>query len=60
MACAPNVVLANFPVLISLVDTDLRRPVMHRVFDVENTPGLTNLIVGDAKLDLLTIDGSGG
>ena len=36
---------------VVLVDTDLRRPVMHRAFDIENTPGLTNLIVGDATID---------
>ena len=35
---------------VIMVDTDLRRPVMHRVFEVENSPGLTNLLVGDTDL----------
>jgi len=35
---------------VILVDTDLRRPVLHRLFDVESAPGLTNVIVGDSNL----------
>jgi succinoglycan biosynthesis transport protein ExoP len=43
VACA----LAGQRVL--LIDADMRRPQMHDLFDVELTPGLSNIIVGDAK-----------
>jgi capsular exopolysaccharide synthesis family protein len=33
-----------------LVDGDLRRPRVHQSFDVENSRGLTNAIVGDMKV----------
>ncbi len=33
-----------------LVDTDMRRPRLHRVFGISNDVGLSNVIVGDAKL----------
>lgn len=36
---------------VILVDTDLRRPVLHTLFDVKNDVGLTNLLVDD-RLDL--------
>ncbi len=35
---------------VILVDTDLRRPVAHKIFDLESSPGLTNVIVGDHDL----------
>lgn len=35
---------------VILVDTDLRRPVLHRLFNLESSPGLTNVIVGEASL----------
>ena len=34
-----------------LIDADLRRPVMHRVFDLDRNKGLTNCLVGREKLD---------
>ena len=43
VACA----LAGQRVL--LIDADMRRSQMHDLFDVELTPGLSNIIVGDAK-----------
>jgi len=43
VACA----LAGQRVL--LIDADMRRSQMHDIFDVELTPGLSNIIVGDAK-----------
>ena len=43
VACA----LAGQRVL--LIDADMRRPQMHDLFDVELSPGLSNIIVGDAK-----------
>lgn len=36
---------------VILVDTDLRRPEIHRAFKVENKIGLTGLLVGGASLD---------
>jgi capsular exopolysaccharide synthesis family protein len=43
VACA----LAGQRVL--LIDADMRRSQMHDLFDVELSPGLSNIIVGDAK-----------
>jgi tyrosine-protein kinase Etk/Wzc len=34
-----------------LVDADLRRGVLHKVFDVESDPGLTHLLLGRATLE---------
>jgi capsular exopolysaccharide synthesis family protein len=34
-----------------LVDADLRRPRVHRSFDLKNDKGLSNLIIGDSTLD---------
>lgn len=34
-----------------LVDTDMRRPRLHRIFGFSNDVGLSSVIVGDAKLD---------
>ncbi|HEY6210964.1 MAG TPA: polysaccharide biosynthesis tyrosine autokinase, partial [Vicinamibacterales bacterium] len=34
---------------VLIIDTDLRRPRVHEVFNVRQEPGLSNLIVGDAK-----------
>jgi succinoglycan biosynthesis transport protein ExoP len=36
---------------VVLVDCDLRRPRVHTLFDVNQNPGLTNLLLGDATLD---------
>ena len=33
-----------------LMDCDLRRGIVHRVFGTEKTPGLTNVVLGEAKL----------
>ena len=38
-----------------LVDTDLRRPRLHKIFGASNDRGLTNLIVGDGKIEDLVI-----
>ncbi|MCD6352192.1 MAG: polysaccharide biosynthesis tyrosine autokinase [Armatimonadetes bacterium] len=35
---------------VILVDTDLRRPALHHMFDLDNSRGFTNVIVGEAKL----------
>lgn len=36
---------------VILVDSDLRKPAVHRVFDLKEQKGLTNLILGHAELD---------
>ncbi len=36
---------------VILVDTDLRRPVLHRLFDVGGDPGVTSVLVGDAGIE---------
>ena len=36
---------------IALVDLDLRRPHLNRFFDVPRTPGLTDVVLGRARLD---------
>ncbi len=38
---------AQSGVSVILVDTDLRRPVMHRLFEVDTEVGVTNVVVGD-------------
>jgi capsular exopolysaccharide synthesis family protein len=40
---------SNSKVLV--VDTDMRRPRVHRVFGVENDVGLSNLIIGEVSYD---------
>lgn len=34
-----------------LVDSDLRRPILHRLFDLEKKKGLSNILVGKATLE---------
>jgi non-specific protein-tyrosine kinase len=41
-----SVVLAQAGLNVVLVDADLRRPVMHKVFGLKNNIGLTNWLVG--------------
>jgi receptor protein-tyrosine kinase len=41
--------LANNPTL--LVDCDFRRPIVHSLFQLERTPGLTDFLQGKAKLE---------
>lgn len=35
---------------VLLIDGDMRRPRVHQVFDIPQEPGLSNLLVGDAKV----------
>ncbi len=35
----------------ALVDADLRHPNLHRIFNINREPGLTNLLVGDLPLE---------
>lgn len=50
-ACNLAVVLAQAGHKVLLVDTDLRRPAMHRVFETDNTVGITSYLVGDRAFE---------
>ncbi len=52
-----DIFAANFALSIAesrkrviLVDCDLRKPVLHKIFDVDGKPGLTNILLVDEKL----------
>jgi len=49
--------LARAGASVLLIDADLRKPKVHRLFDLENSRGLTTLMMGEAKLDDLTRPG---
>ena len=40
---------ANLGKRTLLVDTDLRRPVVHKVFNLEREPGVTNYLSGNTS-----------
>jgi len=40
---------------VLLVDADLRRPNLHRSFEVPLTPGLTNVLIGESALEATVI-----
>jgi capsular exopolysaccharide synthesis family protein len=42
------VVMAQMGKKVILVDTDLRRPTLHKVFNLPREPGLTNLLLGES------------
>ena len=42
--------LAQTKMRVLLIDADLRRPVLHQAFGLDQEPGLSNLLVGDAKV----------
>jgi polysaccharide biosynthesis transport protein len=44
------IALARVGQRVALVDLDLRRPFLHRFFDVDGRPGLTQVALGHAKL----------
>lgn len=44
-----GVVCAQAGLHVVLMDTDLRRPSLHRLFDLGNRTGLTDLLVGDVQ-----------
>ncbi|MHB8997520.1 MAG: GumC family protein [Armatimonadota bacterium] len=41
---------------VLLVDTDLRRPSLHRIFGLSSERGLTNVLVGETTLDEVILD----
>jgi capsular exopolysaccharide synthesis family protein len=44
------IALAQSGKKVLLVDTDLRRPRIHKAFEIDNTRGTTSILVGDASL----------
>jgi polysaccharide biosynthesis transport protein len=44
------ITMANSGNRVLLVDADMRRPRIHRVFGIQNTAGLSSLILGDGTL----------
>ena len=44
-----GVALAQAGQRVLLIDTDMRRPRVHEIFDVAQEPGLSNLLTGNAK-----------
>jgi succinoglycan biosynthesis transport protein ExoP len=51
VACSIAISLAQSGQRVVIVDCDLRRPRLHRVFDRAGDAGLTNVLVGDAQID---------
>ncbi len=49
--CNLAVAMAQAGQKVLLVDSDLRKPHIHRMFGLANDPGLTNIIAGDVRLD---------
>ena len=45
-----GIVMAQMGKRVLLVDGDLRRPMVHKIFGMEREPGLTEVIVGEAEL----------
>ncbi len=46
-----GIVLAGGGKRVLLVDTDLRKPTLYRLFNIERKPGLTDFLVGDVEMD---------
>ncbi|TEB13919.1 Tyrosine-protein kinase YwqD [Pelotomaculum sp. FP] len=46
-----GVVITQAKSHVLIIDCDLRKPVMHKYFDLDNRVGLTNLLVQDLALD---------
>lgn len=53
-----STITANYAVTVAqsgkkvlIVDCDLRRPQIHKIFNVSNTNGLSNVLVGDNQMD---------
>jgi succinoglycan biosynthesis transport protein ExoP len=51
VACSIAIALAQGGQRVCIVDCDLRRPRLHRIFDRVGDPGVTNVLVGEATLD---------
>ncbi len=45
------IAIAQMGTKVLLVDTDLRRPVIHKIFDLDRTKGISNYLVGRINLE---------
>jgi len=45
------ITLAQMGLQTLLIDTDLRRPVVHKLFNVDRRTGITNVLIGNTSLD---------
>jgi exopolysaccharide transport family protein len=52
------VVLAQRGGRVLLVDADMRRPSIHGLFDIRSSPGLSNLLAGNAEMDEVAVASS--
>lgn len=51
LACNLAIALAQSGKRVLVVDTDLRRPRVHKVFGIKGRPGVTSVLVGDVSLE---------
>ncbi len=51
VACSLAIALAQGGLRVCIVDCDLRRPRLHRVFDRVGDAGITNVLLGEATLE---------
>jgi capsular exopolysaccharide synthesis family protein len=51
VACSMAIALAQGGERVCIVDCDLRRPRLHRIFEREGDAGVTSVLVGDATID---------
>ncbi|NPV70677.1 MAG: CpsD/CapB family tyrosine-protein kinase [Firmicutes bacterium] len=45
------VAMAQAEKRVLAIDADLRKPILHRIFETEQQPGLTNILVGDCPVE---------
>jgi len=51
VACSLAIALAQGGLRVCMVDCDLRRPRLHRIFDRVGDAGITNVLLGEARLE---------
>jgi capsular exopolysaccharide synthesis family protein len=55
VACSIAIALAQGGQRVCIIDCDLRRPRLHRIFDRAGDAGLTNALVGEATIDEIAL-----
>jgi succinoglycan biosynthesis transport protein ExoP len=56
VACNLSIAVAEIGRKVLLIDGDLRRPRLHKVFNVDNTWGLSDVLRGDVPLESVPIE----
>ena len=51
VACSTAIALAQSGQRVCIIDCDLRRPRLHRVFNRQGDMGVTNVLIGEATID---------